>query len=129
VRYRRLDSQGDYSFGHGLGDFYVNVPAAPAQAVATRLALYLAEWFLDISDGTAWKTRVLGKYTDPTYDMEVRSRILGTPGILGIVAGTYNSHLDRTTRRLTIACEVNTIYGKAPVAANLTIGASVEIAR
>ena len=40
MRYRKLDEDGDYSFGRGAADFWVNVPDAPAQAVRTRLALW-----------------------------------------------------------------------------------------
>lgn len=113
MRYRKLDENGDYVFGRQQADFWRDVPEAPAQAVWTRLQMQYGEWFLDTTDGTPWKTRVLGKYTGSTRDPVIRARILGTEGVTEIVS--YFSDLDRNTRKFFGQAEINTIYGRTMV--------------
>lgn len=117
MRYRKQDASGDYVFGHQQSDFYRDVPDAVAQAVKTRLMLFAGEWYLDTSDGTPWRTEVLGKYTRETYDAVIRSRILGTPGVTEIL--DYSSSFDGSSRSLSIKATINTQYGQAPVATTL----------
>jgi hypothetical protein len=111
MRYRRLDPNGDYSFGRQLSDFHINVPAAPAQAAMTRLMLYEGEWFLDTSDGTKWNTAVLGVNTRSTRDLELKDRVLGTPNVTSIPL--YSSTTDPNARAFTAAMTIETTYGVA----------------
>ncbi|MCX5516242.1 hypothetical protein C3941_19825 [Kaistia algarum] len=113
MRVRRIDADGDMVFGGGQRSYWRDQRDAPAQAVLSRLYLFLGEWFLDTDDGTAWKTRVLGKYTGDTRDAVIRSRILGTPGVTGIAA--YESNLDREPRAFTVAATIDTQYGQTIV--------------
>lgn len=110
MRYRKLDANGDYTFGHSAADFLQNLPETVAQAVQTRLDLYKGEWFLDITDGTPWNTEVLGKNTQATYDAAIKSRILGTPGVKQI--DSYTSTFNPGTRALTVNVTLTTIYGQ-----------------
>ena len=109
MRYRALDSNGDYSFGIGPNEFLVNSPEAVAQAVQTRLLLWEGEWFLDQSVGTPYLTRILGKGTQQFYDQAIQERILGNTGVQDI--STYTSNLDAVARKLTVSCTIDTIYG------------------
>lgn len=117
MRYRKLDAGGDYTFGHQQADFYRDQPEGVAQAVKTRLGLLTGEWFLDTSDGTPWRTDVLGKYTQSTYDVVIKDRILGTDGVQSL--DSYSSALDRATRKLSVSASISTIYGTATVQATL----------
>jgi hypothetical protein len=110
MRVRKMDANGDMTFGGGQASFYRDQPEAPAQAALTRLYLFLGEWFLDTSDGTPWKTQVLGKYTGSTRDPVIRQRILGTPGVTGIAA--YGSQLNRDTREFDVQATIDTLYGQ-----------------
>lgn len=110
MRYRKLDASGDMVFGGGQAAFWRDTPEAPAQAVLTRLELRLGEWFLDLTDGTPWETRVLGKHTADTRDPVIRARILGTTGVTGIAA--YDSQLDRETRVMGAQATIDTLYGQ-----------------
>src|SRR5512135_2174158 len=112
MRYRQLDADGDYMFGHGQADFFINQPEAVAQAVGTRLRLWLAEWFLDTTDGTNWQTGVLGRYTEATRDAILRQRILETPGVNSIIS--YSTVTDTNTRTFTVHVGLDTIYGPVP---------------
>lgn len=115
MRVRQLTSAGDMRFGHQQYDFYRDVPEAPAQCVQTRLMFWQGEWYLDLTDGTPYQGGVLGTNTELTADSVIRDRILNTRGVTGIAEGSYNSQLDRATRRLSAACTVDTAFGLAEV--------------
>ncbi|CAB3729315.1 hypothetical protein LMG3458_04690 [Achromobacter deleyi] len=117
MRYRKMDANGDYSFGGQQADFHRDTPEAVAQAVKTRLMLLRGEWFLDTSEGMPWRTEVLGKRFEASYDGAIRERILGTPGVTGIAE--YSSRLDAESRALAVAATISTLYGTAIVQAAL----------
>jgi len=116
MKYRKLDSKGDFTLGTGT-DFYQNVPAAVGQAVQTRLRLFTSEWFLDSTEGTPWRTDVLGKYTAQSYDSVIKARILGTQGVRQI--RDYSSSVDPVKRSLSVAATIDTIYGSTSL--NVTL--------
>lgn len=113
MKYRQLSAEGDYSFGNGRAEFYVDSPAAVAQAVKTRLGLAQGEWFLDLTEGTPYSTQILGTGTMTLYDQAIQERILGTPGVSRI--NEYASVLNRNTRQLTVTARITTIYGETPI--------------
>ena len=109
MRYRKLSSDGDYVFGNGQIDFYRDVPDAVAQAVKTRLELWLGEWFLDTQEGTPYMQGVLGKHSEDLANATIQDRAIGAQGVVNIF--DYQSDLDPVTRALTARFTVNTIYG------------------
>jgi len=111
MRYRRLDSNGDYVFGQGPSEFLVNSAAAVAQAVQTRLLLWTGEWFLDSTQGTPYFQQVLGFNTKAAYDAAIKARILGTQGVAQLLS--YSSSL--IGRALSVIASVQTIYSITPV--------------
>ncbi|MEG0347231.1 MAG: hypothetical protein RR605_04185 [Acinetobacter sp.] len=111
MRYRKLDKNGDYVFGVGVNSFLINSPEAVAQAVLTRLRLWVGEWFADTSDGTGWSQSILGKQANNLYELTLRQRILETTGVANIM--DFQSTLDTETRRLAVSMVINTIYGEA----------------
>lgn len=106
-----MTPDGDYVFGPA-GRFLADSPEAVAQAVLTRVRLYVGEWFLDKRVGLN-KDAILGYGTQQTRDAEVKSRILDTQGVLRIT--DYSSQVDATTRAFTVTCTVDTIYGRATI--------------
>lgn len=121
MKYRRLDSSHDYCFGRGKGDYLedsIENPVAIAQAIKTRLMLYLGEWFLDIKDGLPLWQQILGQRikNKGIVDEIITNRIKGllTPdnqyGVTAVseVSSTYNE----TTRAYQYTCVVDTIFGK-----------------
>lgn len=112
MRVRKMDSNGDYVFGHGSLDFYVDEPAAVAQLVMTRLRLYKGEWMLDTSAGMD-KDKILGTHTQSTRDAEYQRVIVETDGVNSILE--YASSLNSKTRAFTVTARIDTIYGPATV--------------
>ena len=102
---RALDPNGDYQ----LGIFLADSPAAVAQVVATRLALWQGDWFLDLTSGTPYMQDILGRRTG--YDLEIQTRILETPGVTEITA--YSSNV--SDRGLYVEASIDTLYGPSSV--------------
>lgn len=113
MRYRKLDPDtGDYTFGQGQSNFWIDQPEAVAQSVFTRLMLFTGQWFLDLADGTDWQTQVLGERTRQTRDIVVRDRVLTTQGVAAMLS--YGSVMDDDRRRWVAQMSIDTVYG--PVA-------------
>ena len=111
MRYRKL-VDGDYPFG-GQNEFLVDSPECVAQAIDTRLSLATGQWFLDTTDGTAYDPEVLGAHTQGTRDLEIRARILDTPGVESITQ--YSSNYDPATRVFAVEATVKTLYGSVSI--------------
>jgi hypothetical protein len=113
MRYRKLSPTGDYTFGSGLQNFYIDVPAAVGQAVETRLSLWLGEWSFDTSQGTPYITGVLGKNGQTIADGTVQAQTLGTQGIVDIQ--NYQSSINQSNRNYSVEMAIDTIYGPTSV--------------
>ncbi len=111
LRVRKLSPEGDYMFGQGAAEFMVDSPEAVAQCVKTRLELWAGDWFLDLDEGTPFRTKILGEGTMGLYDQAIRERILATLGVTGF--DQYASSVAR--RNLVVICVINTDFGSAPV--------------
>lgn len=109
MKYRKLSPTGDYTFGKNSGNFFVDNPEAVAQAVRTRLQLAQGEWFLDITEGTPYSSKILGAGKASTYDAAIQDVISGTQGVKKIVA--YASGVNPDTREAFVSCIIDTIYG------------------
>jgi hypothetical protein len=109
MKYRKLDTAGDYTLGTGA-DFLTDTPEAVGQAISTRLKLWQGEWFIDTTEGMAWATEVLGKrFQNTSPDSAIQRCILGTQGVIEIEE--YSSTYEGNTRKLTVTATVSTIYG------------------
>lgn len=114
MRYRPLSNTGDYTVGL---PFLINSPQCVAQAISTRLKLWMGEWFLDNTIGTPWLQHILGRSTNP--DAYIRTAILGTPGVVALV--TFGGSYDSLTRTLTIEGTVASLYGLVAFSTSLTV--------
>ena len=125
MRYRKLDADGDYQFGHAQNDFWHDRVEGVGQAIKTRLLLFFDEWFLDHLEGTRWGGfpisdaavrggRILAEQTQSTRDLELQQRIINTQGMIEIV--DYFSTLDPNSREFRVGVIVNTVYGEAQLA-------------
>ncbi len=113
MRYRKLDENGDMTFGHQQNDFYRDVPDAPAQAVSTRLKLWTGEWFLNSQDGTPYQFQILGMGKVNNVEPVLRQRILQTEGVNEII--NFNVDYNANSRNVIVNSSINTIYGTSTV--------------
>jgi hypothetical protein len=113
MRYRPLSPTGDYQ----IGVAFLTGSAAVAQAIQTRLRLFLGEWFVDVTDGTPWLQEILGKRFGADPNAAIKLRILGTPGVTSIV--TYSSTI--TGRSISVSGTVSTQFSADPTPFAVTI--------
>lgn len=113
MRVRAMSKTGDMTFGRNLSNFHVDKPEAVAQVVLTRLNLWTGQWWLDLTEGTPYETKVLGKYTGAVRDAVLRMRIAQTPGVKAIVS--YGSQVNRETRAFGVQAQIDTVYGPAEI--------------
>lgn len=110
MRIRKVDANGDMTFGASQASFFRDVPDAPALVVANRLHLWRGQWFLDLTKGIDYQRRVLGKRTESTRDPVIRAEILDSQGVSGIAE--YSSTLSRDTRTFDVVATIDTVYGQ-----------------
>jgi hypothetical protein len=113
MRVRALSSSGDLTFGQGTANFLINTPLTVGQEVETRLALIQGEWYLDLTAGCPWNTKILGYDTASTRDLAIKSVILGTQGVKALLS--YVSNVDAITRAFTVSADILTIYGTTSI--------------
>jgi hypothetical protein len=111
VRVRKLSPTGDFQFGQGLANFWINAVEGVGQNIGTRLHLNQGDWFLDLTAGVPYATKVLGKFTGQTRDPVIQSTILGTQDVNSLIS--YSSSFNPNTRQWTVNAVVDTIFGQA----------------
>lgn len=113
MKYRALDSNGDYRFGKSIQDFLTDVEAV-AQAIKTNLLLLQGEWWEDTSAGLPLFQNILGQSGTPDHlnaaDLLIKERILSTKGVAEIQS-FQSSYVNR--RYVISGCTVLTNMGQA----------------
>lgn len=102
------------------GEMWVQGKECIAQAVKTRLKLYLGEYFRDISDGVPWFEKIDGTagilqkgYSGTEVENILRLRILETDGVLKILK--FSTDWDLQTRKYSVSALIFTKYGETEV--------------
>jgi hypothetical protein len=109
MKYRRLDSNGDYLFGGGIIDFAQDIYAI-AQAIKTKLALLKGEWWENLDEGLPLFQSILGAPggQKSSIDLLYQQRILSVPNVKNIEQ--VQSSLEN--RIYSFYCVINTTFGK-----------------
>ncbi|WP_299074728.1 hypothetical protein [uncultured Paraglaciecola sp.] len=105
--FRNLDSDGDWTFGIGKGN-YVADNTAIGLNIKTRILSWVNDCFFDLDAGIDWINRLGRKDTRAILEADLRRIILQSEGVTGIVS--FDSTL--TGRNFTANYSVNTIYSK-----------------
>lgn len=118
MRYRKLDSNGDYSMGHGDSDWLVNSPACVAQAITTTLKLFQGEWFANINSGFPIQN-VIGFGNLLQCDYAFTETVASVPGFKDFAQ--YQSYYNPATRTFLPTATIDTIYGKINYSLPITL--------
>ena len=106
MKYRKLTSTGDYSFGSG-GNDYADGNEAVAQAIKTKLLLFYGEWWEDFGEGIPMFQSVLGQTNPETIksslSMLVEQRIVEVEEVDSV----KNIKIDYDRKNRTISMEVD----------------------
>lgn len=103
---RALDASGDWTFGKGRND-YLSGNAAIGLSVSTRLYSFLGDCFFAVNAGIDW-FNLLGSKNRVALELAVRSTILNTDGITGIVS--LSTNLDPSTRNISMTYVLSSVY-------------------
>lgn len=108
MRVRRIDKNGDWTFGRGRNS-YASTGESVAQRVKTRLQSFKGDWFLDLDHGLPWFARFEKPADLALLEGDIKRCILETPGVDSLLV--FSIDLDPETRKCRIAATVKDIYG------------------
>jgi len=111
MKYRRLDSVGDYVFGFGATCFLTDLQAV-SQAINTKLKLFQGDFWGGVNDGLPFFQEIAGQSNESKTDLLIQSRIKEVPNVTGI--SSFSSSVD-SKRKYTATIGVNTSYGTVEV--------------
>ena len=122
MRVRRIDENGDWTFGQGLLN-YAKDNEAVAQNVKTRIKSFRNDWILDITANIDWFTLMSSRNNEETILSEVRRVCKATYGVQSVnaVELTNITGNDEQLREANISVSLTTIFGDV---INDTIGVS-----
>lgn len=114
MRYRKLNSNGDYSFGTNSED-YIGGNAAVAQAIKTKVLLFYGEWWENIGIGIPMFQSIIGQMNPE--NLKVSATLLITQRIREIpeIYSVDNVEVIRNDRTLKFNIDVTTNEGKTSV--------------
>lgn len=112
MRYRRLDENGDYSFGNNSLD-YIKDNDAVVQAIKTKLYLFYGEWWEDISLGLPMFQSILGQVSNENLRRTVI--LLSAEQIQSVegVSSVDSIVVAISARKLMLSIDVTTEYGSS----------------
>lgn len=116
MKYRKMDENGEYIFGHGKYDFLLNSEAV-AQAIKTKILLLKREWWEDVLIGTPLFNGMLSSRMSneqkTAIDLILRDRIMEVENVETIIE--FKSEFDNVKRAYSMRCKVETSFGDTTV--------------
>jgi len=106
--FRNLTANGDWTLGNGLQN-YATAETAIALDIKTALRVFLGECFFDTGAGVDW-WNLLGGKDQVGILLQTRQVISSRDGVTKI--NSVDAYLDRTTRRLSISYNIDTVYSR-----------------
>lgn len=109
MKFRGLDTNGDWMFGQGLGS-YASDAAALALDIAARVRSRKGNCFFATDDGIDY-TNLLDKGQEQNFIAAMSNYIQQTPGVVKI--NSVSTNLDRKTRAMSLTYDVQTIFTRS----------------
>lgn len=99
------------------GEQFLHEREEVAQTIKTRLALFLGEYFRNITDGTPWFEQILGKQVNrDTTEAALRNRIASTPNVVRLLQ--FSTDFDLTARKLSVSATALSTFGLVEIEYN-----------
>jgi len=118
ILYRKLDANHDPIYGQGRANYLTDVDAV-AQAIQTRLLLFVGEWWENTLDGLPLWQQILGASASPANQQKItlliQQRILGTPYVLPNGIQSLYASFNRATLTFDFYAVVQTQFGAVVV--------------
>lgn len=109
---RRLDENGDYSFGQNNNDFISGIDAV-AQNIKTKLSLFQGEWWEDQNDGLPVFQAIIGQFNIENVKIAatrlITERIMQVESVISVEEMNVQSNDE--TRSIYASYIVNTEFG------------------
>lgn len=92
MKIRKLDDNGDWTFGNSLSTLYINNSLAVAQDLKTKIQEWKGDFFANLTAGIDWRTRLGYKGQRDKLDKDIQKIITDNNNVLNLL--TYKSLLD-----------------------------------
>lgn len=113
---RALDSNGDWTFGAGKGN-YLSGNAAVTQTIQTDVSSWLGDCFFDLGAGVDWLNFLGGSKSQLALNLAVAANILNASDTTGAVYVTgvfqLSISLNTRTRGFAVTYLAQTIYSQS----------------
>lgn len=120
---RALSPTGDMTFGQGSGNYLVDSSAAVCQILKTQLSLWQGEWFLNLSAGIPYLSKIAGYGNLTMGALILKQAALGVPGVINI--NDWSVTFNPATREYSVTgSSINTTFGTTSFPNSITIAPS-----
>jgi hypothetical protein len=108
MKIRRIDSEGDWDYGHSMSSYYVDNAQSVGLNIVTRLREWYRDCFFAMDKGIDYPTR-LGTFNQKeNLDNDIQSVIMNSQDVVDITS--FESTYSRETRIYTFKALVLHIY-------------------
>ena len=108
MKIRRLDSNGDWDFGHSVSSYYIDNAQSVGLNIITRLREWYRDCFFALDKGIDYPTRLGSFNQKENLDNDIQYIILNSQDVIDITE--FDSTFDRNTRHYTFSAKVLHIY-------------------
>ena len=108
MKIRRLDSEGDWDYGHSISSYYIDNAQAVGLNIVTRLREWYRDCFFAMQNGIDYPTRLGSFNQKENLDNDVQSIILNSQDVVDITE--FDSTFNRDSRHYKCTAKVLHIY-------------------
>jgi hypothetical protein len=108
MKIRRIDSEGDWDYGHSMSSYYVDNAQSVGLNIVTRLREWYRDCFFAMEKGIDYPTRLGSFNQKENLDNDIQNIILNSADVIDIT--DFTSEYSRDTRAYTCKAQVLHIY-------------------
>jgi hypothetical protein len=108
MKIRRIDSEGDWDYGHSVSSYYIDNAQSVGLNIVTRLREWYRDCFFAMDKGIDYPTRLGSFNQKENLDNDIQSIIMNSADVVDITS--FESTYSRDTRAYTCKAQVLHIY-------------------